>query len=94
MLFIEVQNAEEGDAERGIIEQEFSSGYVKSVMPVSQPSRDVKWEVCWAKGRSKEEVYKQKISKLFSEQRVLNTNSTAEVSRFPVLYNLQLHANV
>lgn len=42
MLFIEVQKAEEGDAERGIIEQEFSSGYVKSVMPVSQPSRDVK----------------------------------------------------
>lgn len=93
MLFLEVGKAGEGGAERGIIEREFSSRYVKSVMPVSQPSRDVKWEVCWAKERSKEEVDKQKISKLCSEQRVLNTNSTAEVSRFPVLYNLQLHVN-
>lgn len=70
MLFIEVEKAGEGGAERGIKEQEFSSGYVKSVLPVSQPSRDVQWEVCWAKESSKEEVDKQKISKLCSEQSI------------------------
>lgn len=43
------------------MEQKFNAGFVKTDIPVRQLTGDVKWEVCWAKERSKEEVEKGKL---------------------------------